>query len=335
MTDTTGRGALSTVEVAVPDRFEWWCDLIARDTAPTLISSSRAADFRAAVARMDMADVQLSVLSFPDLRSVRTPRLIRRSDPELLELAVIIKGSLRLSQERNDSRLGPGDLLFYDTSRPFDSHAVDDAGPAEALILHLPKSAVPLPAAATRRILARSVAAGSGLPGLMTRHLRDVVEGYRNGSLDADDVQHLGDATLHLAIATLAALTGDRPAEHTRRHVLLARIDSFIEHNLADVDLDPAAIAAHHHISLSYLHKLFRERDVTVAALIRQRRLERARADLEDPGLRHVPVHRIARRWGYRHATDLHRAFRAAYGITPGEHRRHHAGRPERYTERH
>ncbi|MFD0385553.1 helix-turn-helix domain-containing protein [Streptomyces stramineus] len=58
-------------------------------------------------------------------------------------------------------------------------------------------------------------------------------------------------------------------------------------------------MAAAHHISLSYLHRLFETEATTVAAWIRHQRLERARHDLGDTTQRHIPVHAIAARWGF------------------------------------
>ncbi|MFD7689287.1 helix-turn-helix domain-containing protein [Streptomyces sp. NPDC059781] len=107
----------------------------------------------------------------------------------------------------------------------------------------------------------------------------------------------------------------------SRRQVLLARIDAFITHNLSDPELSPATTAAHHHISVRLLHALFEEEPETVGATIRRRRLERTRADLADPRLRHRTIGEIALRWGFRHPADFSRAFRRAYGISPSDFR--------------
>jgi AraC-like DNA-binding protein len=67
------------------------------------------------------------------------------------------------------------------------------------------------------------------------------------------------------------------------RHVLLLRVQAFIEERLGDPALSPGMIAAANHISLRYLHKLFEPQSRTVAGFIRERRLERCRRDLADP----------------------------------------------------
>ncbi|HEY6738998.1 MAG TPA: helix-turn-helix domain-containing protein, partial [Actinopolymorphaceae bacterium] len=102
-------------------------------------------------------------------------------------------------------------------------------------------------------------------------------------------------------------------------------IQSYVLERLADPELDARSIAAAHHISLSYLYRLFEDVGTPVAAWIRRRRLDRARRDLADPALAHVPIHRIGARWGFVHATDFSRAFRSAYGLTPSAFRRQHS----------
>ncbi|MWA07416.1 helix-turn-helix domain-containing protein [Actinomadura sp. LD22] len=74
--------------------------------------------------------------------------------------------------------------------------------------------------------------------------------------------------------------------------------------------------------SVSYLHRLFRSQGIAVSSWIRRLRLERARRDLGDPALDAVPIRRIAARWGFNDHATFTRAFRAAYGIAPSDHRR-------------
>ena len=68
---------------------------------------------------------------------------------------------------------------------------------------------------------------------------------------------------------------------------------------------------------------LFETQQTTVADWIRQRRLERCRRDLADPGLRAKPVGAIAARWGLTNPAHFSRLFRAAYGVPPRAYRDH------------
>lgn len=133
----------------------------------------------------------------------------------------------------------------------------------------------------------------------------------------------LAAALMDLLIVALAERLGRaaRLAPSTQRRALLASVRGFIDQRLADPELSPGAIAAAHHISLRYLHKLFEAQPTTVSGWIRQRRLERCRRDLLDPALADWPVSAIAARWGLVDAAHFSRLFRAAYGLPPTEYR--------------
>jgi AraC-like DNA-binding protein len=99
-------------------------------------------------------------------------------------------------------------------------------------------------------------------------------------------------------------------------------VHTFIRDHLGDPDLTPRTIAAAHHISVRYLHQLFRAEDRTVADCIRVRRLDRCRLELADPRLARRPIGEISARWGFRSAAHFSQAFRDAYGLSPSELRR-------------
>jgi AraC-like DNA-binding protein len=146
------------------------------------------------------------------------------------------------------------------------------------------------------------------------------------GQLDGGGAHRarLGTAVLDLLAVALATRL-DGPEElppDSRQRALLLQIRAFIEQNLGDPDLTPRTVAAAHYVSIRYLHKLFETQESTVAEWIRRRRLERCRRDLLDPALHALPVNAIAARWGLLNAAHFSRAFRAAYGTTPGEYRR-------------
>jgi AraC-like DNA-binding protein len=108
----------------------------------------------------------------------------------------------------------------------------------------------------------------------------------------------------------------------TRGRALLDQVQAFIQANLGNAQLTPGAIAAAHHISLRYLHKLFHAEGHTVGGWVRERRLEQCRRDLADPCLAARPIHAIAARWGYTSPAHFSQAFRRAYGLSPRQFRR-------------
>ncbi|MER6082113.1 helix-turn-helix domain-containing protein [Streptomyces sp. NPDC001833] len=315
---------LRTEDLPVADRFPWWCEQMAQDVVPSMVSSPHADDFRSEVTVAELGPVVLTALDYPEMRSVRTSALVRRSDPERYGLSIVMANELYFAQGDNEARLTAGQLLLHDTSQPFETRALPGVGRGELVMLQLPRTALPLRPERLNPLLARGMSGATGMSAVFARYLVGVAGVVRRGEVGEREVRRLGEVALDLAAATLASYVDaeDRLLPETRRQALLVRIEAFIELNLADPELTPAVVAAHHHISLGYLHRLFQHRELTVAAWIRHLRLERTRADLADPRLRHHPVHALGARWGFHHAADFSRAFRTAHGVPPGDYRR-------------
>lgn len=161
-----------------------------------------------------------------------------------------------------------------------------------------------------------------GVGGLVSRFLMQSarhVDQYQ-----APDAMRLPKSAPDVPAALLAHQLDRRPAAplQTHRQALLQRIHVFIDQHLGDPELSPGMVATANHISVRYLHKLFQKHDMTVAAWIRSRRLDRCRRDLADPGLWARPVSAIGARWGFPDGAHFSRVFRAAYGVPPREYRR-------------
>lgn len=313
----------SATTVPVAERFEWFSDVVASALIPTAIVSERHADFHAEASTLALGATRLSVFSHSPLRSRRTPALIRRGDPEQYQLALITGGRWWMSHNGADEEFGVGDMILWDTSRPQETIAHPGQGPSRSVIVHLPKDFLPLRPGRVDRLLGRRIGADSGTSAVLARFVASLAE--HASACTPRELGDLGAAAADLAAACFAHRLdayGELPAE-TRARALRERIDAFIDHRLGDPRLTPGTIAAAHSISVRGLHALFRsEGDETVTASVRRRRLDRCRTDLARPDLAARPVHEIAARWCFPNAASFSRAFREAYGATPGEFRR-------------
>ncbi|MEV5748164.1 helix-turn-helix domain-containing protein [Actinoallomurus sp. NPDC052308] len=313
---------LRSSDVPSADRFDWWCELTARDLVPTRITIDRTAVFRAAVSQLELGGLQASVLEFSALRSVRTRRLVERSDPDWWELALVRAGSLQLTQNRNQTALQAGDLVLYDTSRPFVAEVSLGLTLASLVVLHLPRRVLPIPEQKLRNLVARPMPSRTGAGILLARFMAGCAE--QTTAIHGGVGRRLEPAAVGLATAFLADLadTEDRIPAQTRQQALLVQIKTFVLDHLHEPRLSPAMIAEAHHISVRYLHHLFHEDGQNLGGFIRCRRLERCHTDLADPRLIHLSVAEVGARWGLQDGASFNRAFKAAYGIPPGEHRR-------------
>ncbi|MET9606361.1 helix-turn-helix domain-containing protein [Streptomyces sp. NPDC006512] len=313
------RAELSSAAVPARDRFDWFTELIARSLAPTSIRCEEPESFRAEATLLDLGAVQVSAFSYSALRSRRTPTLIRQNDPEQYQLALVTGSPMWIAQRRGESGPVTGDLVLWDTSHPYEAGAPEEGGTVRAVVMQLPRAALPFRADRLDRLLAQRIPAGRGTGAVLAQFLGTV--GAHADGCGERELGRLGTAAVDLATACLAErldVYDDLPAE-AREQVLLRQIDAFIDHNLGDPRLTPGMVAARHHISVRRLHLLFQGRPEGVAASIRRRRLEGSRADLLRPELLGRPVHAIAARWGFAGPAVFSRAFRRAYGTTPSE----------------
>ncbi|MBP2054309.1 AraC-like DNA-binding protein [Streptomyces griseochromogenes] len=264
----------------------------------------------------------VSFFACPSLYSRRTPQLIRRSDPEVVQVAICLRQTIGVSQRRQEAVIQAGELFVYDTSQPYQAWMSGNGDIARMGVVHIPRNALPLPAAGMQRILARPLSGSRGIGAVLTSFLASLAS--QGATLNASDLARLGGVTVDLVTTYLAhhidALQ-TVPGE-SRQRALLMTIYTFIEAHLHDPDLAPNTIAAAHHISLRQLHRLFQQEDTTVAALIRSRRLDHCRRDLENPTLQHLPIYAIGARWGFADAAGFSRSFRDTYAVTLGEYRR-------------
>lgn len=235
---------------------------------------------------------------------------------------IAMRGALTLEQRDRRAELAAGDFAVYDYTDPA-SFLIRSPGPATARLMRLQvrRDLLPLRGPRISRLAAVRMPGGPGVTGLLSRFLTGLADDPAPYS--AGDRARLGTVVTDLLAAALAHqldVPATTPGE-SRRAALLAGVRTYIQRNLGDPGLSPATIAAANHISVSYLHRLFQTEGVTVAAWVREQRLDRARRDLTDPAQAGTPVGRIATRWGYPDHATFTRAFRDAYDLPPRTYR--------------
>jgi AraC-like DNA-binding protein len=304
-------------------RLDYMRHAVADTIVPFDLHVAGALDTRGGIRSADVGMARVVRLTAPagvDFEIVRGARLIRRSDPGLCKIDLQLRGRSVFEQDDRQVELCPGDFGFADLSRP----CRIGGSPCNAVVM-FPRACLPLRDRETMDLAGTCFRAGE--PGaalvssLVSRMARDI------DAYDGAKGARFGAALLGLIIATLASRVDRETALpiETRERALLVRVGAFIEERLGDPDLSPPMIAAAHHISPRQLYRLFEGRGEPVAALIRHRRLQRSLQDLLDPALNDMPVNAIARRWGFSSPAHFSRAFRAEYGVPPGEYRRLHA----------
>src|SRR5207248_4405902 len=296
--------------------------------APVVDPTDNPAGCRVALRNSDLGATPVRPFAATPYRVQRTPKLVRRSDPERLSVGMVLHGRGIAGQSGRQASLPPATFTLYDNSHPYtiDLEPADGASSVQGLIVNFPRTLLPLPPGTVKQVTAVTMPAGPGIGELTSWLLVQLATGMDHYT--PAEAARLSTAALDVLATRLAReLGGDRwVSPESRRRELQLRIHAFIQEHLGDPELSPAAIAAANHISLRLLHKLFQEQGQTVAGWIRARRLERCRRDLLDPAQAACPVAAVAARWGFRSAIHFSRLFRATYGLPPHEYRLCHSG---------
>ena len=108
---------------------------------------------------------------------------------------------------------------------------------------------------------------------------------------------------------------------------ILHRICQTIERRLDDPELSPSRVAQGEGISERYLQKLFEGVGDNFTHYVRERRLQRAWADLSNPAKAQQSISEIAFRFGFSDSAHFSRTFRQRFGLSPREFRQQEAER--------
>lgn len=307
-------------DVPAADRVDAWLGVVRDTLGPLDVRMDRDVPLHGQIEAARLGPLGVGGIKTRTPHSVhRTPRLIRRDDPELYRVVLAVSGSVLLRQDGREARLNGGDMAIYDFSRPYE--LVYDSA-VRLAVFSFPRDSLAAPADSVRPLTAVPISGEEGTAALAVPLLRRVAEDVET-YLPASAAR-LSTVVMDMLATTIAERASQVPAlsAETRERVLLRRIHAFIERHLGDSDLAPDAVAAAHHISPRHLHRLFATQDTTVAAWIRVRRLERCRRDLTDPLLLDTSVSAVGARWGLPDPAHFSRLFRQAYGVPPAEYRR-------------
>lgn len=308
-------------DVPSADRFAAWRKRLGRDVSPLDLPGDQGDGFRAETRLLRLGGSRVWSTAVDPAPIRRTPELARKSDPGVYTLILSLIGGVEVTQADHEAVHGPFDMHILDSSQPFNLRLL--GSPSVHLIgADVPKAGFPLPVLWMDQLLARRLPGREGVGALVSGFLRQLT--HETDSYRTSDGPRLEAALLELLTALCAhhLNSGDSSAPDSARRALVVQIQAFIRQHLHDPQLTPSAIAAAHHISVSYLYRVFQVEGVTVASWIREQRLAQARRDLVDPTLRGIPIHVIASRWGFTRAPEFSRAFRHAYGMPPKDCRR-------------
>jgi AraC-like DNA-binding protein len=299
----------------------FWLDTVCTQILPVSIDPRTDAAPVAAMSCARIGEMSIRSVVGGDHVYVRDAREIRSGDPDTLQIGLPLGGKSMLIQDGREAVLNPGDMVVYDSSRPF-TLAMDERFQWQVFLF--PKSTLRRSDRELQEITAIPIRGERGLNGVVGRFLRGVAR--EAAELErTPDAAILGRHAADLTATMIRSVFGSAWDVNDADMVLREQIEQFIQARHADAALDPPSIARAHSVSLRRLHAVFEGTGRTVMDVVRDVRLSAIHADLTDLRLRHVHIADIAASHGIHSATTLARLVHAAYGTSPRALREHAA----------
>jgi AraC-like DNA-binding protein len=311
----------NVVEVgkAPPDqRFDQWRDLVRQSCGPLKVLPGGGDFAGGTIMKGLLGGMHVSVIDADPHSVVRTERLIRSADGEFVYLCGVLEGSARVEQGDRQAVGGAGELISFDSTRPYTLTMPEKF---RMIALMFPHKMVGLTPSGTRSLTAKEWPGRSGVEALLFQLLSGLSCPHSELSPTAAD--SLGTSVASLVSSLFAErlhLAGAEPC--AARQALMLRVQAFGRQHLADPRLDPQMLAQRHGVSLRYLQNLFQEQGTSPARWIRDERLTRCHEDLRTPQSAHLTVATIGERWGLPGPSHFTRLFRDRYGVTPSDFRK-------------
>lgn len=239
--DRRAYAELTTSTVPTGEAFAYWREMICA-TFVRLAAEPVAADrFSGRIEHVPLGDIELSAVVAGSQHVRRTRSLIAQGDEEYLLASIQRQGTGRVEQDGRAATLSPGDLAFYDSTRPYTLHFDE---PFHQLVVQIPKRALML--RDTRPLTARALVQGT--PGGVVAAFFTSLFGVAQGSSEQPGMLLPHAVGLLSAAASFAARA--EPGAEAAQALARERVLEYLRRHLADPRLDAAAVAKACHASL-------------------------------------------------------------------------------------
>lgn len=303
-------GSFSEVETV---NFAEFADELSRSFLPLTTTRKTAGDFWSRMSIARVGDSVVSEISASEHAVTREKPDELDDSTRSLKVECLLRGTGTLVQDDREAHLKPGSIVIYDTSRPY---CLEHAEEMRTLVLMVKMRRLDITASMLRSITAVDLSCAGGVSDIVSSYLQSF--SGRLSLLNRRSGRRVIDSMVDCVSGLLSDHLGVAHAAVDAHAALLQAVYDYIEAHLDDPCLTLPQIAAAHFVSVRHLHAVFDRDGVTIAAWIRDRRLQRCHNDLTDPQLAQLPVSAIASRWCFSDQAHFTKLFKSTYGVTPG-----------------
>ncbi|WGV22550.1 helix-turn-helix domain-containing protein [Pseudomonas putida] len=260
---------------------------------------------------LDLIDLQASAHSVER-------RVSGGGDPHYFILSLITHGMCELTQDDRRCTVGAGEIVLYDTRRPY---KVVLPRAFRMCSLRIPQETMHLYNPAAERAVSKPLTTANAIGRIIGGLMLTLFEEQKHATEVGEDA--FARPLLEMLSLGVQSLAKDEADSACTRLVQfhLERIKSLIDAHLTEPLLSVEWIAEQLKMSVSSVHRVFSGQPVSASEYIWGKRLELCRMALANPCLRDRSISDIAYSWGFSSNAHFSRVFKRHLGMSPREYR--------------
>jgi AraC family transcriptional activator of tynA and feaB len=302
----------STTSVRPRERFSYWREVVCK-TVLNVSTECPVEGFSASIKGRNYGSLRFAAFMSSPHEIVRSESDVAAASEANYLVSLQTRGVSHISQGDERICLKAGEIAVVDGQRPFRVQFPESVSrilaviPRDMIVRRAPWMSDLAPC--------RKISLSSPYGDLARRHLLHLST-KDAGNLSPSEAILIADNLCNLL--ALASAREVKPAKLGPELLVPAALAFCLQH-LHDPELSPSVVAAHLGISVRTLHLHFQKSGKSFSRWLLDSRLEACSKTLRDPLQSSASILEIAYLWGFNDLSHFNKAFRARYGMPPGQ----------------
>jgi len=302
--------AFDSSSLLKPDGYARWTDLVCRSICRTETRLVSTNAFSARFQRRALGDIELGEIACTPLQYMRTPQDVCSAPNRDFQVSMLVEGQGALSQADRNARMGPGEIVIYDSGKPFQ---YDFPQPYRLLHLQVPRDLMLHYVPAAERLTCMPVGSHSTIGTMAAGLMRE--SAALHVPKGTSWAHKIGTSILEMLAAAMEAEFCATSVQRDSYAALRERAKSYMRAHISDPQLDLNAIAHALCTTARTLSRAFAAEGLTVGRWLWSERLNLSYHALADA--RSTQIAAVALNYGFSNFSHFSRAFRSRFGHAP------------------